>query len=244
MKKYNFIRYMAIIFVLLGIVFINCIIVHASIKDEAQDYTLGDTVRMKSEYVGQDYYFKFSLNQMSHVSLEAKSIPEEGYYAGKPDFYIYNSSGKAVFYNQNVIWKTNKVEGYFYATGYRTLPKGEYYLRVNDGNRIEYSFRLQAENKIFLRRGEISLLKSNRAGQMTITCKTVNNAIGYRIQYSTDYRFKKNVKTIYSESKTKTVTNLKKGVKYYVKIQPFNVYDDGEYEFGVNSLVKGVTIKK
>ena len=34
--------------------------------------------------------------------------------------------------------------------------------------------------------------------KFTVTCKSASNAIGYRIQYSTDYRFRKSVKTIYS----------------------------------------------
>ena len=66
----------------------------------------------------------------------------------------------------------------------------------------------------------------------------------YRIQYSTDYRFRKGVKTIYSPTRTKTLTKLAKGKRYYVKVCPFTVYDDGEYVFGMNSYVKAIYVRK
>lgn len=50
-------------------------------------------------------------------------------------------------------------------------------------------FKIQAEKQIKLPKGSVSALKSNKKVQMTIKCKSVKNAIGYRIQYSTDYRF-------------------------------------------------------
>lgn len=50
-------------------------------------------------------------------------------------------------------------------------------------------FKIQAEKQIKLPKGSVSFLKSNKKVQMTIKCKSVKNAIGYRIQYSTDYRF-------------------------------------------------------
>lgn len=57
---------------------------------------------------------------------------------------------------------------------------------------------MQAEPLITLSRRMITSLKSKKAGEVTVTCKSASNAIGYRIQYSTDYRFRKSVKTIYS----------------------------------------------
>ncbi|MFQ7765051.1 MAG: hypothetical protein ACLRH0_11845 [Blautia wexlerae] len=69
-----------------------------------------------------------------------------------------------------------------------------------------------------MQKGNITSLKSNKSGQLIVSCKErVIYAIGYRIQYSTDYRFRKGVKTIYSPVRIKTLTKLCKGKRYYVR---------------------------
>ena len=72
---------------------------------------------------------------------------------------------------------------------------------------------------------------------------TYKNKYG-TIQYSTNYKFKKGVKTVYSPTTTYTIKKLAKGKRYYVKVCPYTVYNDGTYVFGQNSYVKQVFIKK
>lgn len=102
---------------------------------------------------------------------------------------------------------------------------------------------MQAENPITLSKGVITSLKSKKSGQMTVSCQSVKNAIGYRIQYSTDYRFKKGVKTVYSPTRIKTLTKLGKKKRYYVKVTPYTVYSDGVYAWGGTSYVKSAVVK-
>ena len=102
----------------------------------------------------------------------------------------------------------------------------------------------EAEKQIKLPKGTLKSLKSAKKGHMTVKCASAKNAIGYRIQYSTDYKFKKGVKTVYSATTTKTIKGLKKGKRYYVKVCPYTVYDDGTRVFGQNSYVKTVVVKK
>lgn len=209
----------------------------ASMASEAQKYTLGETYRGTTWY---DKYYKFTIPEKSHVSLRVTI--EEGY----GEFVLYDSKGNGILYNSNFNWKENGATGIYKGSGYRTLKKGTYYLKVATTlyNGKHYTFKIQAEKLITLPKGSFSSLKSNKAGQMTVVCKAAKKAIGYRIQYSTDYRFRSGVKTVYATSKTKTIKGLKKGKKYYVKVCPFNVYDDGEYAFGANSSIKAVTVKK
>ena len=72
---------------------------------------------------------------------------------------------------------------------------------------------------------------------------TYKNKYG-TIQYSTNYKFKKGVKTVYSPTTTYTIKKLAKGKRYYVKVCPYTVYDDGTRVFGQNSYVKTVVVKK
>lgn len=227
----------------------------ASMSDLAVDYELGETYAgivqgtygKNSEEYG-DRYFRFQLPQKSHVSIvcEYKGITYDdvGYVAN-----IYNSSGKLVLKNGDISTEINTASGWGIGKQFCVLSEGEYYIEFPDnGNRgiIDYSFRfrLQAEPIITLPKGKIRSLKSAKAGQVTIVCQSVSDAIGYKIQYSTDYKFKKNVKTKYIQENKITITNLSKGKKYYFKVCPYNVYDDGEYALGQNSKVKSIKIKK
>ena len=228
----------------------------ASMSDLAEDYELGEIYSgtVNTTYGGEtteEYgsrYFCFQISQKSHVSIvcEYKGITSDntGYVAN-----IYNSSGKLVLKNGDIPTEVNTASGWGKGTQYRVLPEGTYYIEFPDnGERgcISYSFRfcLQAEPLISLPKGEIISLKSNKEGQATLKCQTSSDAIGYKIQYSTDYKFKKGVKTEYSSENEITIAKLSKGKRYYFKVCPYNIYDDGEYALCQNSLVKSVKIKK
>ena len=206
--------------------------VYASMADEAIEYTMGETYRGGS---GTVYYY-FTLNKKSHISLNVKA---KRYRA---DFTIYDANGKTYLIPANVAYTENTVSGIHTGVASRTLNAGTYYVKIYIWSE-EYYFNLQAEDPITLSRGSITSLKSSKSGQMTVSCQNVNNALGYRIQYSTDYRFKKGVKTVYSPTRVKTLTNLSRGKRYYVKVTPYTVYSDGSYAWGGTSYVKTAVVK-
>lgn len=221
------------------------ITVNAAMADEAEDYDLGETYYggfHNGVYSSEERYFKFTIPEKSHTTLyvtfQRYGDGEYGYNTS-----IYNAQGKKVLKSDDLSYRQNKTTGKYTANQFRNLPSGTYYLAI-DAYRVDFSFKIQAEKQIKLSKGSISSLRSNKKGQMTVKCKTIKNAIGYRIQYSTDYKFKKGVKTVYSPTTSKTIKSLKKGKRYYVKVCPYNVYDDGTYIFGQNSYVKKVVIKK
>lgn len=192
--------------------------VYASMADEAIDYTMGETYRGVREV-----YYCFTLNRKSHISLNVKA------YRQGPSFEIYGTNGKQYMRPDNVSYRENVTTEVQTGKASRTLAAGTYYLKIYNTGGYEYYFNLQAEDLITLSKGAISSLKSKKSGQLTVTSKSVKNAIGYKIQYSTDYRFKKGVKTVYSPTRTKTLTKLSKGKRYYVKVTPYTVYSDGVY---------------
>ena len=210
----------------------NEIPVYASMADEAIEYTMGETYRGDS---GTVYYY-FTLNRKSHISLNVKSSRYT------TDFTIYDANGKTYLIPANVAYTENTVSGIHTGVASRTLNAGTYYVKIYQWAE-EYYFSLQAEDPITLSRGFITSLKSKKSGQMTVSCQSVKNAIGYRIQYSTDYRFKKNVKTVYSPTRIKTLTKLGKKKRYYVKVTPYTVYSDGVYAWGGTSYVKSAVVK-
>ena len=230
LRKYSSIFLM----VLFCMVLWSAVPTYASMDDEAQDYTLGETYRGCHYY---EKYYKFVLTEQSHVTLNATSSKYT------VDFSLYNTSGKILLAPDNIAFNHNVTTDLYKGTVSRTLPQGTYYLEIA-GHGYEYYFNIEAERLIKLSGGVFSSLKSNKAGQMTVSCRPVENAIGYRIQYSTDYRFRKGVKTFYAPTSVQTISGLHKGKRYYVRLRPYTVYSDGEYAFGATSYVKSVLIKK
>ena len=209
--------------------------VYASVEDEAMNYTLGET------YHGSDYAddsYRFTLSRKCHVTFNMIMYGSKDYYY----IELLNSSGRTVFYGHNITWSYNRVKNIAKGRVSRTLPAGTYYFQIKTCH--EYDFKFQAEPLITFPRGAITSLKCKKAGQATVVCKAAPNAIGYRIQYSTDYRFRKGVKTVYSPLRTKTLTKLAKGKRYYIKVCPYTVYDDGEHAMGMNSYVKSLYVRK
>ena len=153
-------------------------------------------------------YYRIQIMEKSHVTLYA-AMDKEPYYSCDMD--IYNAAGKIVLKNNDISYKQNAVTG---------LYKGQ----QSRGNKaVIYTFRIEAEKQIKLPKGTLKSLKSAKKGHMTVKCASAKNAIGYRIQYSTDYKFKKGVKTVYSATTTKTIKGLKKGKRYYVKVCPYSI---------------------
>lgn len=77
-----------------------------------------------------------------------------------------------------------------------------------------------------------------------VTVKKVEGAKGYRIVYSTDKKFKKNVESVWSKKTGATIKGLEKGKTYYVKVCAYKVDSQKNKVFGSYSSVKKVKIKK
>ena len=209
--------------------------VNASMADEAENYEMG------TWYEGycagtKRRYFTFAISEKSYVSIDGKR--DENY----TSFDIYDVNGNSVLKNEDLMWKENKATGWDTGHCGRYLTKGTYYLDAYVYK--SFKFFIQAEKQIKMPKGKITSLKCSKAGQITVKCEKATDAIGYRITYSTDETFKKNKKTVNSASVTKTLSKLKKGKRYYVKVCPYTVYDDGTYVYGQNSLPRSVYVKK
>ena len=210
--------------------------VYASMADEAIDYTLGETYR----HQGSKQYYSFTLDQKSYISLSIVANKT------KVDFTIYGTNGKKYLIPGNIEYKQNVATDTYQGTASRTLTAGTYFLEVNCPYWVTHPcyFNLQAEAPIKLSKGSISSVKSKKAGQITVSCKGVPNAIGYKIQYSKDYRFRSGVKTVYSPTSTKTFKGLGRGRRYYVRVTPYTVYSNGMHAWGGTSYVKSVVVKR
>lgn len=95
-------------------------------------------------------------------------------------------------------------------------------------------------------KNQITSLKSTKAKTFEVKWKKDKKASGYIIEYSTDKKFKKNVKkNVVSKNKTvsKKITKLKSGKKYYVRVCTYK-NSHGKRVQGNYSKVRTVKIRK
>lgn len=89
--------------------------------------------------------------------------------------------------------------------------------------------------------GKVSIkkIKNIKKKSISLTWKKVSGAKKYKIQYSTNKKFKKSVKTKYTGKLSYKIKGLKKGKKYYVRIRAVNGTNSGAW-----SSIKKVIIKR
>ena len=91
----------------------------------------------------------------------------------------------------------------------------------------------------------LSKLTNSKSKTMTVTWKKVADATGYEVQYTTDKKFKKSVKTVKVKKNTTsaTVKKLTKKKKYYVQVRAYKTVLKTNY-YSKWSGAKNLTIKK
>ena len=95
-------------------------------------------------------------------------------------------------------------------------------------------------------RQSVPALKSSKSRQMAVSWKKDTRATGYQIMYSTDKKFRKNVKTVnIKKYKTThcTVKKLARNKRYYVRVRSYKKVSGGKL-YGSWSSTKNVKIKK
>ncbi len=93
---------------------------------------------------------------------------------------------------------------------------------------------------------QISKLSNVKGKKMTVKWSSDKNVTGYQVQYTTDSKFKKGVKTVTirkNSTTSTTISKLTKGKKYYVRIRAYKTVSGTNY-FSSWSKVKNVKISK
>lgn len=107
-----------------------------------------------------------------------------------------------------------------------------------------YTGTTKATFKILPKKTNLKSVSSPKAGQLKATYAKVAGVSGYQITYSTSSEFTKaKTKSVNASGTSKTISKLKKGKTYYVKVRTYKTVNDQKYYSGY-STVKKVTIKK
>lgn len=118
--------------------------------------------------------------------------------------------------------------------GVKVGPDPKKYHYINISNRIE------APGK-----ADIISISSLSASKVTINMKKIDEASGYQITYSTNNAFAATTtSTVNSNGLAVTLSNLRKGKTYYIKVRAYKLDSEGKRVYGLISSVKKIVVKK
>lgn len=99
-------------------------------------------------------------------------------------------------------------------------------------------------DKISVKRVASIQLKNKKSKQMAVTVKRVKGAKGYQIVYGLNKSVTKGEKSLLGTSTKFTISKLKKGRTYYVKVRGYELDSAGRKVYGKYSTVKSLKIRK
>ena len=142
--------------------------------------------------------------------------------------------------------------------GGKTLKNGtDYYLTYKNNKAVgtatiniigkrEYTGKITKTFKVNPKASKVSKLTSPKTKKLKVTYKKVSGVTGYEVTYSTSKKFtKKTTKTatVKGAAKTsKTISKLKKGKTYYVKVRAYKTVSGTKY-YSAYSKYKKLKIK-
>ncbi len=203
------------------------------------------------------FKFKVSGDTAARLNLSLENpLGESVFKSDKTGVTVYRS-------NHNVLERMNISENYYTSACSKevTLKSGTYYIEIAGSEAYKNSLggmttklnKTGVNNmgvvnlKITtVKKVAVSRLSNVKGKKAQVTYKKVSNAKGYEVQYSTDKKFKKDVKVKKVNAKTTKVTlnKLKKGRKYYVRVRAYRVDEDDNRVDGTWSESKSVKISK
>ncbi len=206
-----------------------------------QDDLLKDwstNTKLKGAANGSTYTFRVNTSEHNN---------EYGVYI--THIYAYDKAGNYTMYKTIQVTVEPASDGGGGTSSQGTSDGSTTEIEDQDNTDVQDNTELSPQEKekikvIKKKKATISSLKNKKGKKVVVTIKKVKYADGYEIKYSTNSKFKKNVKKVQTKSLKKTLKKLKKGKTYYVKVRPYYKDSSGKITYGKYGKVKKVKIKK
>lgn len=153
-----------------------------------------------------------------------------------------NSQNPKSYYNKKVNLKAASRKGYAFKGWYTDSKYKKKITSIAKSSKKNITVYAKWE-KIVVKKGAVKTAAVS-GKKATVTLQKVSGADGYQIVYSTDKKFKKNVKKVTISGTSKTISKLSKGRTYYVKVRAYKKDSTGAKVYGSFSSVKKVKISK
>ncbi len=162
----------------------------------------------------------------------------------------YNLNGGSIssgnpdsYYNQNLNLKNPTRKNYIFQGWYADSGFMQKIDSITPANNSDLTLYAKW-SKVSVARASVKSVKNSAKKKVKVTIKKVTGAKGYRIQYSTNRKFKKGVKTKATTKTSYTLNGLKKGKTYYVRVCAYKLDSQNNKVYGKYGTVKKIKIKK
>ena len=154
-----------------------------------------------------------------------------------------NASNPSTYYGKKVTLKKPSRKGYAFAGWYTDAKFKKKITSISSSAKSDYILYAKW-TKVKVAKASLTSAKNSKSKQILLKYKKVSGAKGYEISYSTDKKFKKAVTKKNTAKTSYTISKLKKGKTYYVRIRAYKMDSTGKKVYGKYSSVKKVKISK
>ena len=154
-----------------------------------------------------------------------------------------NASNPSTYYRKKVTLKNPSRKGYAFAGWYTDAKFKKKITSISSSAKSDYILYAKW-TKVKVAKASLTSAKNSKSKQILLKYKKVSGAKGYEISYSTDKKFKKAVTKKNTAKTSYTISKLKKGKIYYVRIRAYKIDSTGKKVYGKYSSVKKVKISK
>ena len=154
-----------------------------------------------------------------------------------------NASNPSTYYGKKVTLKNPSRKGYAFAGWYTDAKFKKKITNISSSAKSDYILYAKW-TKVKVAKASLTSAKNSKSKQILLKYKKVSGAKGYEISYSTDKKFKKAVTKKNTAKTSYTISKLKKGKIYYVRIRAYKMDSKGKKVYGKYSSMKKVKVSK
>ena len=154
-----------------------------------------------------------------------------------------NASNPSTYYGKKVTLKNPSRKGYAFAGWYTDAKFKKKITSISSSAKSDYILYAKW-TKVKVAKASLTSAKNSKSKQILLKYKKVSGAKGYEISYSTDKKFKKAVTKKNTAKTSYTISKLKKGKIYYVRIRAYKIDSTGKKVYGKYSSVKKAKVSK
>ena len=154
-----------------------------------------------------------------------------------------NASNPSTYYGKKVTLKNPSRKGYAFAGWYTDAKFKKKITSISNSAKSDYILYAKW-TKVKVAKASLTSAKNSKSKQILLKYKKVSGAKGYEISYSTDKKFKKVVTKKNTAKTSYTISKLKKGKIYYVRIRAYKMDSMGKKVYGKYSSMKKVKVSK
>ena len=154
-----------------------------------------------------------------------------------------NASNPSTYYGKKITLKNPSRKGYTFAGWYTDAKFKKKIKTIESSAKCDYTLYAKW-TKVNVAKVSITSAKNSKSKQILLKYKKISGIKGYEISYSTDKKFKRAVTRKNTTKTSYTISKLKKGKTYYVRIRAYKVDSTGKKVYGKYTSVKKVKVSK